>query len=774
MSLLALDPAPLRCEGTRPTEPQMNEPRNALDYHSVGRPGKIEVSATKRLSSQRDLSLAYTPGVAEPCLAIHANPEDVYKYTAKGNLVAVVTNGTAVLGLGNIGPEAGKPVMEGKANLFKKFADIDVFDIELNASTADEIVAAVKAIAPTFGGINLEDIKAPECFEVERRLQAELDIPVFHDDQHGTAIISAAALINAIELTDRDIKTAKIVFSGAGAAAVACAELYVRLGATRSNITMFDSRGAVTSDRTDLFGEKEAFAQPGPIGSLGDALNDTDVFVGLSVGNVLTGDMIKGMAKRPIIFAMANPDPEIPYEEARAARPDAILATGRSDYPNQVNNVLGFPFVFRGALDCRASKITEEMKVAATRALAALAREDVPDEVLRAYDIGQLRFGPEYIIPKPFDARVLMWVAPAIAKAAVASGVARAPIQDLDAYTESLRVLVERARGLMSPMIQRLKRAPKARIVFPDGTNPQVIRTAQILVDEQICQPVLLGPKWKILKRAEAAGIDLTGVELDECQDDFDAMAEQLWLLRRRKGMTQQDARTLIRGDRTWWGAMMVRRGLADGMVGGLGRAYNATLRPALKVLGREEGTDNVSGTYAIVLDDRKIFFGDCTVNVDPTAEQLAQIALNTARVAEAFGQTPRVAMLSYSDFGEHRGDAEVDRVAEAVRIVRARRPDLEIDGEMQADTALLWEKMKEDFPFSSLTGPANVLIFPNLTAGNIAYKLVEELSGAEAVGPLLVGLGGPVNVIPVHASVTDIANVAAYTAHQALQRRGV
>ncbi|MCO4747297.1 MAG: NADP-dependent malic enzyme [Proteobacteria bacterium] len=752
----------------------MSDPRNALEYHSQGRPGKIEVVASKRLSSQRDLSLAYTPGVADACRAIHTTPSDVFKYTAKGNLVAVVTNGTAVLGLGDIGPEAGKPVMEGKANLFKKFADIDVFDIELNASTADEMVAAVKAMAPTFGGINLEDIKAPECFEVERRLQEELDIPVFHDDQHGTAIISAAALLNAIELTNRDITTVKIVFSGAGAAAVACAELYVRLGAARSNITMFDSEGPVTKDRTDLFGEKAVFAQEGPIGTLGDALVDADVFVGLSVGNVLSAEMLQGMAARPIVFAMANPDPEIPYAVAKKARPDAILATGRSDHPNQVNNVLGFPFVFRGALDCRARKITEEMKVAATRSLAALAREDVPDEVLRAYDIGHLRFGPEYIIPKPFDARVLMWVAPAIARAAEESGVAREPIANYEAYTESLRVLVERARGLMSPLIQRLRLSPKARIVFPDGTHPQIIRTAQILVDEGICQPVLLGPKWKILKRAEAAGIDLTGVELDECEDNFDLMAKQLWHMRQRKGMTHQEARTLLRGDRTWWAAMMVRRGLADGMVGGLGRAYSKTLSPALRVLGKEDGTDTVSGTYAMVLDDRKIFFGDCTVNVQPSAEQLAQIALNTAKVAEAFGQTPRVAMLSYSDFGEHRSDDEVRRVAEAVRLVRERRPELEIDGEMQADTALLWEKMRKDFPFSTLTGPANVLIFPNLTAGNIAYKLVEELSGAEAVGPLLVGLGGPVNVIPVHASVTEIANVAAYTAHQVLHGRGV
>ncbi|TNE88909.1 MAG: NADP-dependent malic enzyme [Deltaproteobacteria bacterium] len=752
----------------------MSEPRNALEYHAQGRPGKIEVVATKRLSSQRDLSLAYSPGVADACRAIDANPEDVFKYTAKGNLVAVVTNGTAVLGLGDIGPEAGKPVMEGKANLFKKFADIDVFDIELDASTADEMVAAVKAIAPTFGGINLEDIKAPECFEVERRLQEELDIPVFHDDQHGTAIISAAALINACELTGRDMADIKMVFSGAGAAAVACAELYVRLGVKRENIVMFDSRGAVTTDRDDLFGEKAVFAKEGPIGGLGDALNGADAFIGLSVGNVLKPEMLAGMAERPIVFAMANPDPEIAFDLAKQTRPDAILATGRSDHPNQVNNVLGFPFVFRGALDCRARKITEEMKVAATVALAALAREDVPDEVLRAYDVGELRFGPDYIIPKPFDARVLMWVAPAIAKAAAESGVAREPIADLDAYTESLRVLVERARGLMSPMIQRLRAAPKARIVFPDGTNPQIIRAAQVLVDEDICKPILLGPKWKILKRAESSGIALDGVDIDECEDGFDDMAEQLWQLRRRKGMTRTQARTLLHGDKTWWGAMMVRRGLADGVVGGVGRAYNQTLKPALKILGSEDGTKTVSGVYAMVFEKRKIFFGDCTVNQRPTAEQLAQIALNTARVAEAFGQTPRVAMLSYSDFGEHRGDDDVDRVSEAVRIVRERRPDLEIDGEMQADTALMWEKLSTNFPFSTLTGPANVLIFPDLTSGNIAYKLVEELSGAEAVGPLLVGLGGPVNVIPVHASVTEIANAAAYTAHQALIGKGL
>ena len=752
----------------------MSEKQDALDYHHLGRPGKIEVNATKPLSSQRDLSRAYTPGVAEACRAIHANPHDVFKYTAKGNLVAVVTNGTAVLGLGDIGPEAGKPVMEGKANLFKKFADIDVFDLELNAQTADEMVAIVKALAPTFGGINLEDIKAPECFEVERRLQEELDIPIFHDDQHGTAIISAAALLNAIELSNRDISSLKLVINGAGAAAIACAELYIALGLIRENIVMFDSRGAITKSREGLPASKQAFACDGEYASLKEALDGADAFIGLSVGNVLTGEDIKGMTEQPIIFAMANPDPEIPFADAKAARPDAILATGRSDYPNQVNNVLGFPFVFRGTLDCRARKITQEMKVAATQALAELAREDVPDNVLGAYGLSNLSFGPDYIIPKPFDARVLTWVAPAVAKAAEESGVAREPIADYEAYKESLHQIVERARGIMRPLMQRAKNsAKKMRLVFPDGRNRQMLRAAQILVDEGICIPILLGRRDGIEERAKEVDVDISRMEIEEIVpgERFDKLAEALWKLRGRKGMTHPSARMNLRSA-TWYGSMMVRAGLADGMIGGLGRPYKHTVRPALQVLGLREDSGLVSGAYAMLFKDRKIFFGDCTVNIAPNAEELAEIALNTAQVAETFGETPRVALLSYSDFGEHYHDGRVSVVRQAVEIIRNRRPDLQVDGEMQADTAVSWRKMSNDFPMCTLTGPANVLIFPDLTSGNIAYKLLENLTDAEALGPLLVGMGGPVNVIPVSAGVNEIVNIATYTVVQALQQK--
>ena len=747
----------------------MSIEKKALEYHANGRPGKIEVTATKRLETQRDLSLAYSPGVAEPCRAIARNPEKVYDYTAKGNLVAVVTNGTAVLGLGNIGPEAGKPVMEGKANLFKKFADIDVFDIELDASTADEIVAAVKAIAPTFGGINLEDIKAPECFEVERRLQEELDIPVFHDDQHGTAIISAAALINAAELTERKLKDLQIVFSGAGAAAIACAELYVSLGATRENIILFDSRGAVTTTRENLPPGKASFATSRSIHSMKGALQDADAFIGLSVADVLTPEMILGMKPNPLIFAMANPDPEISYELAKETRPDAIIATGRSDYPNQVNNVLGFPFVFRGALDTHARKITEEMKVAATEALAALAREDVPDNVLAAYELRHLRFGPDYIIPKPFDPRVLTWVAPAVAQAAADSGVARRPIADIEEYREQLLHLVERARGLMQPLIQVARsNQGKTRIVFPDGSDEKILRTAQLLVDERICTPILLGREKEIRAQAENLNINLHGMQLEEIETSthFDMLANELWQLRARKGMTARSARSALR-QQTWFASMMVRQGLADGMVGGVRRPYRRTLSPALKVLGRHNDSAVASGVYAMLFRDSKLFFGDCTVNITPDAETLAGIAINTARVAQQFGVTPRVAMLSYSDFGQHRDDNRVDVVRRAIGLVNEEWPDLEIDGEMQADTAVNWALLKQDFPFSKLTGPANVLVFPDLTAGNIAYKLLVELTDTEALGPLISGIGAPVSVIPMGATVNQIVNITTYTVAQ-------
>ena len=746
----------------------MAEQSDALQYHERGRPGKIEVSTTKPLSTQRDLSLAYTPGVAEACRAIHARPDDVFRYTAKGNLVAVVTNGTAVLGLGDIGPEAGKPVMEGKANLFKRFADIDVFDIELDATTVDEMVAAVKAIAPTFGGINLEDIKAPECFEVERRLQEALDIPVFHDDQHGTAIISAAALLNAAELVDVPLSELRLVVSGAGAAAMACTRLYVTLGVDKNNVVMCDSRGPILASRPQLSPAKKEFATHREVASLAEALVDAHAFVGLSVGGILTPEMVAAMAPKPILFAMANPDPEIPYDVAKQARPDAIIATGRSDHPNQVNNVLGFPFVFRGALDCRAKKITEAMKVAATRSLAELAREDVPDAVLRAYNLDRLTFGPDYIIPKPFDPRVLLRVAPAVARAAATSGVARQPIADLAGYAERLYALVERSRGLMQPLVHRARACPKRRILLPDGTDQQVIRAARILADQGICQPVLVGTEWRVHKRAEDVGVHLRGVEVQEIEGspDFDSLAEELWTLRQRRGMTHSAARAKLR-DPVWFALMCLRRGLADGVVGGAGRPYKTTIRPALQVLGTETGVTAVSGVYAMLVEHRKVFFGDCTVNVAPDADRLAEIALNTARVAETFGVKPRIAMLSYSDFGAHARHDAVRRVREAAEAVRRSRPDLEVDGEMQAYTALDPAKLS-DFPFTRLSGPANVLVFPDLTSGNIGYQLVDMLADAEALGPLLVGMGRPVGVIPTHATVSRIVDIATYIVNQA------
>jgi malate dehydrogenase (oxaloacetate-decarboxylating)(NADP+) len=744
---------------------------DALAYHAHPRPGKLAVVPTKPLATQRDLALAYSPGVAAACRAIAADPAESFRLTARGNLVAVITNGSAVLGLGNLGPLPAKPVMEGKANLFKKFADIDVFDLELDARTPDELVATVRALAPTFGGINLEDIKAPECFEVERRLQAALDIPVFHDDQHGTAIISAAALLNALELTDRALDGARVVFAGAGAAALACARHYVALGVPVEHITLCDKDGVIHAERTDLFPELAPFAHPSPHRTLAEAIVGADVFVGLSVAGVLTPEMLATMAPRPIVFALANPEPEIAPEVARAARPDAIVATGRSDHPNQVNNVLGFPFVFRGALDCQARAITEPMKVAATRALAALAREDVPERVLRAYGLEALTYGPDYLIPKPFDPRVLLWVAPAVAEAAAASGVARRPIADVEAYRERLLRLVERARGLIQPLVARTAAAPPRRIVFPEGDAPAVLRAAAILAEQRICRPVLLGDPEKVRARAASYGVDLSDVEIDGVGlsgDRFESLARRFWERRQRHGVTLESARAQL-ADRVVQGMVMLALGEVDGLVGGLGQPYKYTLRPAIRLLGTAPGATRVSGVYAMLAGDRRIFLGDCTVNLHPDAETLAAIALNTASVAEAFGETPRVAMLSWSDFGEGRRDPEVAKVRRALQLVRKARPDLAIDGEMQADTALDPAKVTARFPFTTLQGPANVLVFPALASGNIAYKLLLQLADAESVGPLLVGLGAPANVIPVHATANEIVHVATYTAFQAL-----
>ncbi|MEE2751568.1 MAG: NADP-dependent malic enzyme, partial [Myxococcota bacterium] len=686
----------------------MARKQDALDYHEFNIPGKLEVVPTKPLHTQRDLSMAYTPGVAEPCRAIADDLSQVYKYTAKGNLVAVVTNGTAVLGLGDIGPEASKPVMEGKANLFKKFANIDVFDIELDAKDPDEVVAAVKAIAPTFGGINLEDIKSPDCFYIEKRLREELDIPVFHDDQHGTSIIAAAALLNALEVSGKKIEEVQCVFSGAGAAAIATALLFESLGMTHENIWMCDSKGLIYPGREAPFSDQSAaFAQETELRTLGEALEGADILIGLSIGGVVSQDMVRKMGEKPILFAMANPDPEILPSLAREARPDAIIATGRSDFPNQINNVLGFPFVFRGALDCRASSITEAMKVASVRALAALAREDVPDSVLRAYGVRELDFGPEYLIPKPFDPRVLTWVAPAVAHAAAESGVAREPIEDLEAYRNKLERLIERSREFLRPLMNRARNSGK-RIVFPDGTNPKVLKAAQILVDEGICKPLLIGPEWKVLARAEQANVDLTGIEvLEVAQDErFDAMADALWTHRQRSGFTRSRARRSLRSPTTF-GCMLVREGYADGLVGGLMLPYADTLRPALQTIGTAPDASLVSGVYVMLFKDRQLFFGDCTVNVDPTAEKLAQIAVNTANVAASFGRQPKVAMLSFSDFGEYRGSNDVDKVRQAVEILKKTHPDLIVDGELQADTAVNSQRAQELFPFSPLQGQA-------------------------------------------------------------------
>ena len=745
---------------------------DALRYHAEGRIGKIEVVATKPLLTQRDLSLAYSPGVAEPCRVIHRDPDAVYDYTARGNLVAVISNGTAVLGLGDIGPLAGKPVMEGKANLFKKFADIDVFDIELDASGPDAVVAAVRALAPTFGGINLEDIKAPDCFEIERRLQAELDIPVFHDDQHGTAIISAAALLNACELTDRRMEDLTVVFSGAGAAAIACAELYVALGVRREHIWLVDSKGLVTRARSaSLTPEKLAFAQDEPAADLSAVVAGKDAFVGLSVAGVLSPDAVRRMNPRPIIFALANPDPEIPYDVAKAAVPDAIVATGRSDFPNQVNNVLGFPYIFRGALDCRARRIDQGMKIAAVRALAELARQEVHERVLTAYGADRMAFGPDYIIPKPFDPRVLLWVAPAVAQAAAASGVARKPIHDMDAYRARLERFLERSREVVRPMISRARSAPR-RIVFPDGQRPKVVRAAQVLVDEGICQPVLLGSAAKIRACAAEHHVDLHGIEIIEPEDGgrMEAYAQDLWARRQRKGMTMQAVHHWLRSP-TVYGLAMLLHGDADGLVGGHAVPYADTVRPALQILGPDPAAPAVSGVYVMLFKDRRLYFGDCTVNVKPDARTLAGIAMNTAAVARSFGDTPRVAMLSYSDFGEHREDPDVRRIEQAISIVREREPGLAIDGEMQADTAVDELLARTDFPFSEIAGRANVLIFPDLTSGNIAYKLLAHLGGATALGPLIVGVRKPVCALSLGCPVDEIVNMATITVNQILDR---
>ena len=731
--------------------------QDALDYHAQGRPGKLRIAATKPMATQRDLSLAYSPGVAHPVLEIAEDPNLAYDFTAKGNLVAVISNGSAILGLGDRGPLASKPVMEGKAVLFKRFADIDVFDIEVNSHDQDEIVKFGQLIAPTFGGINLEDIKAPECFYIERELQKLVDIPVFHDDQHGTAIISGAGLVNAVELVGKKMADLKIVINGAGAAGIACADFYVALGARKENILMCDSKGVIYAGRTAGMNEfKEAYAVETDARTLADAMVDADVFIGLSVANCLSREMVRSMGRDPIIFAMANPDPEITFEEAQAARSDIIFGTGRSDYPNQVNNVLGFPFIFRGALDVRATAINEEMKLAAVHALARLAKEEVPEDVRRAYGLESLRFGREYIIPKPLDPRVLMWVAPAVARAGMESGVARINI-DLNTYMDQLAGRQGKGVQIMRNLEQKARQDPK-RIVFADGDHPKIVRAAYAVQSQGIATPVLLGDPRLVAEQINELGLDFAPeVIRPALADEREHYAQEFYERRQRVGITQTRARELMR-QTNYFGSMMVQQGDADAFISGLTYNYPEVVRPALQVIGAQSGRW-VSGVYLMLVQERLFFFTDATVIIDPDAEQLAAIAMNAADFAENFNIEPRVAMLSFSNFGSVR-HAEAEKVKEATRLVKELRPDLQIDGEMQADVAVVPELMQRHYAFSQVKD-ANVLVFPQLAAANTAYKLMARLGGAEAIGPILVGMNKPVHVLETGADVRDIVNVA-------------
>jgi malate dehydrogenase (oxaloacetate-decarboxylating)(NADP+) len=736
---------------------------DALDYHSQGRPGKIEVVPTKPYSTQRDLTLAYSPGVAEPCLEIEKNPEDAYKYTAKGNLVAVISNGTAVLGLGDIGALASKPVMEGKGLLFKIFADIDVFDIEIDTKDIEEFIRTVKNIAPTFGGINLEDIKAPECFEIERRLKEELNIPLMHDDQHGTAIISAAGLINAVELSEKKMGSIKLVINGAGASANSCAKMYIAMGVKKENIIMLDSKGVIHKGRTDLDQYKSFFATDKTnINTLEEAIKGADVFVGLSKGNVLSQDMVRSMNKRCVVFALANPTPEISYEDAINARKDIIVATGRSDNPNQVNNVLGFPFIFRGAMDVRATTINEEMKQAATLAIAALAKEPVPDYVNLAYGSRNLSFGVEYIIPKPIDNRLMATVSAAVAKAAVDSGVAKRTISDWDAYRHELESRLGKDNKLMRSLADKAKSNPK-RIVFSEADNYKILKAAQVVRDEGIATPILLGDKARIFKIAADNFIDLTDMQIiDPVYEDEltkNQFGDMLWQKRQRRGLTQYDARKLMR-DRNYFGAMMVENGMADAMISGLTRKYGQPIKPALHIIDTLPGVSKVAGLYIVVTKRGPYFFADTTMNVDPTAEELVDIALLTANTVKKYNIIPRIAMLSYSNFGSAEG-AIPAKVQKAVSILHKNYPGLIVDGDVQANFAVNNPLLKEQFPFSTLVDKdVNTFIFPNLASGNIAYKLMQELGGAESIGPVLMGLNKPVHVLQLGSSVREIVNM--------------
>ncbi|HEX6502913.1 MAG TPA: NADP-dependent malic enzyme [Terriglobales bacterium] len=736
--------------------------QEALEYHATGRPGKIEVTPSKPCRTQRDLSLAYTPGVAVPCLEIQRNPHDAFRYTSRGNLVAVISNGTAVLGLGDIGALAGKPVMEGKGVLFKRFADVDVFDIEIDSHDPDEVIKVCRLLEPTFGGINLEDIKAPECFYIEETLKKTMKIPVFHDDQHGTAIISGAALLNAVELVGKDIAKIRVVFNGSGASGIACAEHYVRLGVKRENIIMCDTKGVVFKGRTaGMNPYKERFAHDIPVRTLAEAVKDADVLVGCSVKGAFTAAMVKSMAAKPIVFAMANPDPEITYEEAKAARSDIIMATGRSDYPNQVNNVLGFPFIFRGALDVHATAINEEMKLAATRALAALAKEDVPDSVRRVYGVERLSFGPDYIIPKPFDSRVLVWEASAVARAAMESGVAQEPV-DIAEYRDQLEKRMGKAREIIRMIIHKAQEQPK-RVVFPEGDNEKILRACHLLVEEKIAKPLLLGNEHIIRAKATEAGVDLDGAEIVDVERSpwRDSYAREFFKLRQRRGVTLSEARELI-SNRNLFGSLMVHMGDADALVSGLTQHYPDTIRPALQVIKTREDVHKVSGLYGMVTRKGELLFlADCSVNIEPTAEDLVEIALCAADAARRFDVEPRVAMLSFSNFGSTR-HPQSEKVRRATQLLKQRDPALMVEGELMADTALSPEILEREYPFCSLKGSANVLIFPDLASANIAYKLLMKVGGAEAIGPILMGMRKPVYVLQRGAEVEDVVHITA------------
>jgi malate dehydrogenase (oxaloacetate-decarboxylating)(NADP+) len=747
--------------------------QEALDYHSQGRPGKIEVVPTKPYSSQRDLSLAYSPGVAEPCLAIAENKEDVYKYTAKGNLVAVISNGTAVLGLGNIGPEASKPVMEGKGLLFKIFADIDVFDIEVDETDIEAFVKTVKAIAPTFGGINLEDIKAPECFEIERRLKEELTIPVMHDDQHGTAIISAAALLNALEIAKKKIGDVKIVVSGAGASAVSCAKLYLSLGAKKENIVMTDSSGVLHVSREFTDENKKFFATSRNVHTLEEAMHKADVFVGLSKGNIVSKEMVKSMAKNAIVFALANPDPEITYEDATDARPDIIIATGRSDYPNQVNNVLGFPFIFRGALDVRATQINEEMKLAAVRALAGLAKEAVPEMVNLAYNKKNITFGKEYIIPKPLDPRLITTVAPAVASAAMASGVAQSPILNWNNYIEDLSKRLGHDNKLIRIITSKAKQNPQ-RIVFAEADTYKILKAAQIVRDEGIARPILLGNLEKIKQLIEENKLDLGDTPIIDPrleEEKRHAFGEIFFRKRKRRGFTLYEARKIM-NERNYYGAMMVENGEADAMISGLTRKYSDTIRPALQIIGTQDNVKKVAGMYIMITKKGPFFFADTTINVNPTAEDLVEITVLTAWAVQQFNVKPRIALLSFSNFGAN-DEESASKMRDAVAILHKKFPGMMVDGEMQANFALNPNLLSDNFPFCEFANEgANTLIFPNLDSGNIAYKLLQEMGSAEAIGPILLGLKKPVHILQLGSSVREIVNMVTIAVVDAQSRK--